>query len=108
METTAHPITAFKIFTASQWAEFEAQGVFYGAPVDVADGYIHLSAADQLPGTLAKHFAGQKDLVIAEVNLGDLGDLIKWEASRDDALFPHIYGVLPMSAIVGYLTQIKA
>ncbi|MFN3451155.1 MAG: DUF952 domain-containing protein [Sphingorhabdus sp.] len=108
MSENSHPQTALKIFTAAQWAQFEADGVFQGAPVDLADGYIHLSAKDQLQGTLEKHFAGQADLVIAEVNLAHLGDTIRWEVSRGGALFPHIYGPLPMEAIIGHLTQIKA
>lgn len=95
------PDTAFKILTAEQWAQFQADGVFYGAPVDLADGYIHLSAADQLQGTLDKHFTGQDGLVIAEVDLAALGDTVKWEVSRGGALFPHIYGPLPMVAIIG-------
>ncbi len=97
---TAHPRTAFKIFTAEQWAQFEADGTFGGAPVDLADGYIHLSAADQLQGTLDKHFAGQQGLVIAEVDLGLLGAAIRWEVSRGGALFPHCYAPLPMSAVL--------
>lgn len=92
--------TAFKILTAQQWAQFEADGIFHGAPVDLADGYIHLSAADQVQGTLDKHFAGQDGLVIAEVDLEMLGDDIRWEVSRGDALFPHLYGSLPMKAVV--------
>lgn len=108
MSENSHPQTAFKIFTAAQWAQFEADGVFQGAPVDLADGYIHLSAKDQLQGTLEKHFAGQADMVIAEVNLAYLGDTIRWEVSRGGALFPHIYGPLPMEAIISDLTQIKA
>ncbi len=108
MDAASHPLTAFKILTASQWAQFEADGVFRGAPVDLADGYIHLSTAEQLDGTLAKHFAGQVDLVIAEVDLVCLGDQIRWEASRGGALFPHIYADLPLSAVIGHLTQIKA
>jgi len=92
--------TAFKILTAAQWAQFEADGVFHGAPVDLADGYIHLSTADQVQGTLDKHFAGQAGLVIAEVDLEMLGDDICWEISRGEALFPHLYGPLPMSAVV--------
>lgn len=95
-----HPATAYKIFTAEQWTQFEAYGVFHGAPVDLADGYIHLSAADQLQGTLDKHFAGQTGLVIAEVDLAALGSTVKWEVSRGDALFPHIYGSLPMAAVL--------
>ena len=101
MTGTPHPATAYKILTADQWAQFEVDGVFRGAPVDLADGYIHLSAADQLQGTLTKHFAGQSGLVIAEVDLAQLGATVKWEISRGDALFPHIYGPLPMAAVLG-------
>lgn len=97
--------TAFKILTAAQWAQFEADGIFHGAPVDLADGYIHLSAADQVQGTLDKHFAGQDGLVIAEVDLEMLGDDIRWEVSRGDALFPHLYGPLPMKAVVGVVAD---
>ena len=96
-----HPATAYKIFTAEQWAQFRSCGVFMGAPVDLADGYIHLSAADQVQGTLEKHFAGQSGLVIAEIDLAALGTTIKWEVSRGGALFPHIYGPLPMAAVLG-------
>lgn len=92
---------AFKIFTADQWAQFEVDGVFHGAPVDLVDGYIHLSAADQVQGTLDKHFVGQAGLVIAEIDLAALGDVVKWEVSRGGALFPHLYGVLPMEAVLG-------
>ena len=95
------PDTAYKILTSEQWAQFQADGVFHGAPVDLTDGYIHMSAADQVQGTLDKHFAGQTALVIAEVDLAVLGDSIKWEASRGGALFPHIYGPLPMAAVRG-------
>ena len=101
MPQSANPDTAYKILTSDQWAQFQADGVFHGAPVDLADGYIHLSAADQVAGTLDKHFSGQTALVIAEVDLAVLGDSIKWEASRGGALFPHIYGPLPMAAVTG-------
>ena len=97
--------TAFKILTAEQWAQFEAEGIFHGAPVDLADGYIHLSAADQVQGTLDKHFVGQAGLVIAEVDLEILGDDIRWELSRGGALFPHLYGALPMKAVVGVVVR---
>jgi len=94
--------TAFKIFTADQWAQFVSDGVFHGAPVDLVDGYIHLSTADQLQGTLDKHFAGQVGLVIAEIDLAVVSDMLKWEVSRGGALFPHVYGVLTMAAVVGH------
>ena len=101
MTDMPRPATAYKILTAGQWAHFRRHGVFHGAPVDLDDGYIHLSAADQLQGTLDKHFAGQSDLVSAEVDLAALGETVKWEVSRGGALFPHIYGPLPMEAVRG-------
>jgi uncharacterized protein (DUF952 family) len=76
-------------------AELPSKGSFAGAPVDLADGYIHLSAQDQVAGTLAKWFAGQEDLHLAAVDLAALGDVVKWEEARGGALFPHIYGPLP-------------
>ncbi len=94
--------TAFKILTAQQWAAFQRDGVFTGAPVDLADGYIHMSTAQQVQETLDKHFAGQSGLVIAEAALSALGDAVKWEVSRGGAVFPHIYGDLPLSAIIGH------
>ena len=96
--------TAFKVLTAEQWAAFEADGVFSGAPVDLADGYIHLSTADQLAGTIEKHFAGQTGLVIAEVDLSGFGNALRWEESRGGALFPHVYGVLPRSSVISVRT----
>lgn len=97
-----HPATALKIFTAEQWTQFEADGIFHGAPIDIADGYIHMSAAPELQGTLDKYFAGQAGLVIVEVDLAVLGDLVRWEESRGGALFPHIYGPLPIAAVTAY------
>jgi uncharacterized protein (DUF952 family) len=91
---------AFKILTADQWAQFSADGMFAGAPVDLADGYIHLSTADQLPGTLDRHFAGVGGLVILKIDLDALGETVKWEISRGGDLFPHVYGSLPMSAVL--------
>ena len=90
---------AFKVLTRAQWATFREDGTFTGAPVDIADGYIHLSAREQLMETVAKHFAGQDDLVLAMIDLPALGDTVRWEPSRGGALFPHVYGPIPMSAV---------
>lgn len=92
--------TAFKVLTTQQWTDFERERVFRGAPVDIADGYIHLSTAEQLESTLTKHFAGQSDLRIAEVDLDRLGDAIRWEPARGGVLFPHLYAELPIEAVV--------
>ena len=98
---TALPETAFKILTAAEWAGFQAEGRFDGSPVDRVDGFIHLSAADQVEGTLTRHFAGQTGIVLIEVELGALGGAVRWEESRGGALFPHVYGMLPLSAVIG-------
>jgi uncharacterized protein (DUF952 family) len=81
----------YKIAPKSLWAEAEAAGVFTGAPVDLADGYIHFSTASQTRETAAKHFAGQSDLVLAIIDADALGDALKWEPSRGGDLFPHLY-----------------
>jgi uncharacterized protein (DUF952 family) len=91
---------AFKILTAGQWTDMQREGEFAGAPVDLADGYIHMSTADQLEETLAKHFAGQHGLVIAQIDLRGFGDALKWEVSRGGALFPHLYMPLPLAAVI--------
>jgi uncharacterized protein (DUF952 family) len=86
----------YKILTAEQWRTFEAEGLFAGAPVDRADGYIHFSTREQVAGTAAKHFAGQSGLVLAAVEAEGLNAL-KWEPSRGGALFPHLYAALPLT-----------
>lgn len=91
--------TAYKILTRGEWESLNAEGTFAGAPVDLADGYIHLSAPDQVAETAAKHFAGRDDLVLAEVDLAKL-EAVKWEPSRGGQLFPHIYGPLPLAAVI--------
>ena len=96
------PAVAFKVLTGEQWAAFQRDGQFLGAPIDLADGYIHMSSADQLQGTIAKHFAGQRGLVVAEIDLSQFGPELKWEKSRDDALFPHLYAPLPMTAVISH------
>ncbi len=96
------PATAFKVLTAEQMATLEADGSFAGAPVDLADGYVHLSTIDQLTETVDKHFAGQNDLQVAEVDLEALGDAVKWEPSRGGQLFPHLYGPLTLDVVVAY------
>ncbi len=92
---------AYKILTAEQFAALQA-GTFAGAPVDIADGYIHLSTAGQVAETLARHFAGQENLIIAAVDLALLGNTVRWEPSRGGALFPHIYGPLTIAHITAH------
>jgi uncharacterized protein (DUF952 family) len=97
------PQTAWKVLTAEQFARFEADGSFAGAPVDLADGYIHMSTREQLDETIARHFAGQDNLWLVCVDLTVFDDgVLKWEPSRGGALFPHLYAPLPLSAALAY------
>jgi uncharacterized protein (DUF952 family) len=91
--------TIYKICEAAEWAEAESGGEFRGSAVDLADGYIHLSTASQLAETAAKHFARRPGLVVVAVAAEDVSAILKWEPSRGGALFPHLYGVLPMAAV---------
>jgi uncharacterized protein (DUF952 family) len=88
----------YKIAPRALWAEAVAKGVFSGAPIDLADGYIHFSTAEQSIETAAKHFAGQADLVLVAIDGAGFGDVLRWEVSRGGALFPHLYAELPVSA----------
>lgn len=89
----------YKIFTTSEWDAARRSGVFSGSEDDKRDGFIHLSTAEQVAGTLAKHYAGRGDLVLAAVDLLALGNDVRWEPARDGALFPHFYGELDLAAI---------
>ena len=91
--------TIYKIAPANLWREAERTGIFTGAPVDLADGFIHFSTASQVRETAARHFAGQPDLVLAAVPVAALGSALRYEPSRGGALFPHLYGTLALSAV---------
>ncbi|MEA2870444.1 MAG: hypothetical protein QOH67_420 [Hyphomicrobiales bacterium] len=93
------PATIYKICDTALWGEAERAGVFAGAPVDHADGYIHFSTAGQVAETAVRHFAGQADLVLVAVDAVALGTALRHEPSRGGALFPHLYGTLPLSAV---------
>lgn len=89
----------YKIFRADEFAAFTNTGESLGAPVDLSDGYIHLSTRDQAPGTLAKHFAGEEKLMVLALEAETLGDALRWEPSRDGVLFPHLYRPLRASDV---------
>jgi|SRR5579862_8266210 len=89
----------YKICEAAQWEEARRAGEFRGSAADAADGYIHFSSAGQVAATAARHFAGMTDLVLVALNAENLGPALRWEPSRGGALFPHLYGALPLSAV---------
>ena len=90
----------YKIFRRPEWDAFVAAGRSEGAPVDLADGYIHLSTAAQVTGTAARHFAGEGDLVLVALDAALLGPALRWEPARGGDLFPHLYRPLVSADVV--------
>lgn len=89
----------FKIFRSDEWAELRAKGETAGAPIDVTDGYVHFSTAEQARETAAKHFAGAEGLFLLGLETDSLGDKLVWEPSRGGALFPHLYRPLKIEDV---------
>ena len=93
----------FKIFRKDEWLDFKALGKTEGAPIDVADGFIHFSKAGQVQETVEKHFKDEKDLILVSCNVGDLEPDLKWEVSRGGDLFPHLYRKLLLKDIISQI-----
>ena len=89
----------YKVLRSPEWRQFKDQGETAGAPVDLADGYIHFSTADTLAGTLEKHFGGEDDLWLLACNPDALGEALRWEPSRGGLLFPHLYRSLALNEV---------
>ena len=92
---------AYKVLTAEEWTALSA-GAFHGAPIDIADGFIHLSTASQLTETVDRHFSGRQGLVIAAIDLVALGDAVRWDPSRHGQLFPHVYAPLNREVVIAW------
>lgn len=96
---TPSPAFIYKIVDAPEFDQAVADGIYAGAPVDLKDGYIHFSAAAQVAETIRLHFRGRGSLVLAAIRTADLGSALRWEPSRDGALFPHLYANLEMKSV---------
>jgi uncharacterized protein (DUF952 family) len=97
---TDTPTIIYKICRPLEWEAAEQAGVFHGSPDDRRDGFIHFSTAAQVPGTLAKYFAGEAGLILIAVDTARVGEALRWEPSRDNALFPHLYDELRLDAVL--------
>ena len=93
----------YKICPASAWREAERLGVYRGSADDARDGFIHFSGASQVAETARKHFSGQSGLFLIEVDADALGDQLRWERSRNDELFPHLYGELDLGSVTNVM-----
>ncbi|CAN7199358.1 DUF952 domain-containing protein [Phenylobacterium sp. LjRoot219] len=89
----------YKILPRGEWATAQAAGRFAGSAVDLQDGYIHFSTAEQAQETARRHFHGQAELVVLAIEADDLGAALRWEPSRGGALFPHLYGPLDVTQV---------
>jgi uncharacterized protein (DUF952 family) len=96
----AHVPSIYKICSASAWREAERSGVYRGSADDLRDGFIHFSMASQVAETARRHFLGQTALFLVEVDADALGAALRWERSRNDELFPHLYGELDLGAVI--------
>ena len=92
----------YKILRAPEWEAFAAKGRFAGSPVDLADGYVHLSTAEQVQETAARHFAGEEGLMLLTLDKTRLDPMLRWEPSRGGALFPHLYRELAIEDVIFY------
>ncbi|MCP5431799.1 MAG: DUF952 domain-containing protein [Alphaproteobacteria bacterium] len=97
----ASPAYVYKVAPRADWARAAAERLYRGSADDARDGFIHLSTAEQLAGTLARYFAGREDLVLVAVRSEAVGPALRYEASRGGALFPHLYGPLALDAVAG-------
>ena len=95
--------TIYKITPASAWREAERAGVYRGSADDARDGFIHFSTASQVAETVRKHYHGQTGLFLIAVDAAALGEALRWEVSRNDELFPHLYGELDLGAVIEIL-----
>lgn len=90
-------MTIYKVITSEAWHIAQRAGVYEGCADDKRDGFIHFSTSQQLAETLRKHFAGAQDLVLLYVH--EPAEALRWEPSRGGALFPHLYGSLPVAEV---------
>jgi uncharacterized protein (DUF952 family) len=91
----------YKICTAADWKACERDGKLPWSEADTDDGFVHMSAADQVRETAAKHFRGERDLFLLAVDTDRLdAQALRWEVSRGGEKFPHLYGDLPRDAVV--------
>ena len=97
----------YKILRPTEWLEAQIQGVLRGSPVDIADGFIHFSGADQVRETITRHFQGESSLILLSVAPASLGDGLLWERSRGGDMFPHLYAPLALYQVTGIYSLMR-
>ena len=102
------PNRVYKICDRNAWELARAQGRYLGSRDDTRDGFIHLSAPDQVAETLERHFTGQDDLLLIGVDVRQLGEALRWEPSRRGTLFPHLYQPLDLAAVISEVPLLRS
>ena len=91
----------YKLILSAEWQTARKEGIYEGSALDQADGYMHCSTHDQIQGTLDKFFTGQTDVILLSIDTDKIKQHLKWEKSpRSGRIFPHIYGPLPINAVI--------
>lgn len=98
MAQALQEVRVFKILRPDAWSAAERTGTVAREGIDARDGFVHLSAAAQVAGTLARYFSDAESVALVAFDAGAFGEALRWEASRDGALFPHLYGALRADA----------
>lgn len=97
---TLRPKFVYRVFRAAEWRAMTSAGYFLGSAIDSRDGYIHLSSRGQVLETIERHFDGDTNVLVVEIETLCLGEKLRWEPSRGGVLFPHLYGTLAMTSVV--------
>ena len=90
----------YKILSGTEWQQVHSDQALAGFGIDLTDGFIHLSSAGQVKETVQRYFSGRDDLMLVSIDGSFLGESLRWEESRGGAACPHVYGVIPMEAIL--------
>ncbi len=90
---------AYKILGQDEFAAWQRDGIYTGSSADEADGFIHLSAGSQVASTVERYYRDQLDLVLAAIDLPQLGNKVRWEPASNGQLYPHVYGSLPIASV---------
>lgn len=95
-----NPMLVYKILRRDEWEQLKSDGQTMGSAVDIQDGFVHFSTAQQLGGTAAKHFTGETGLTLLACDGASMGERLHWEPSRGGALFPHLYSTLSLQDVL--------
>jgi len=63
----------------------------WSPPSLASEGFVHLSFAHQVAGTLDAHYADATEILLVEVDHARAGGDLRLEVSRGGSKFPHLY-----------------